>query len=196
MPLANDVRQGKPIVVEPVCALQRKLYRAAKQSRSRRFHALFDKVHRRDVLGRAWQEVARKRGAPGVDGVRIEDIEAAGLDVFLAELGDELRAGRYRPLPVRRVSIPKRQGGERHLGVPAVRDRVVQAAARLVLEPILRRTLPRSRSVSGRSAQRCKLGSACGPGSGETGSGWWTPTSVLSLITSIIACCCGSSASG
>lgn len=122
--------------MEPVRALQRKLYRAAKQSRGRRFHALFDKVHRRDVLGRAWQEVARKRGAPGVDGVRIEDIEAVGVAVFLAELGDELRAGRYRPLPVRRVSIPKRQGGERHLGVPAVRDRVVQAAARLVLEPI------------------------------------------------------------
>ena len=136
MPVANDVPRGKPERVDPVRTLQRKLYRAAKQSRGRRFHALFDKVHRQDVLGRAWREVARKGGAPGVDGVSIEAIEAAGVEAFLAELGDELREGRYRPLAVRRVSIPKRSGGERHLGVPAVRDRVVQAAARVVLEPI------------------------------------------------------------
>ena len=121
---------------DPVRALQRKLYRAAKQSRSRRFHALFDKVHRKDVLWAAWSEVARNSGAPGVDGVTISSIEQAGVGCFLDELHAELVEGRYRPLPVRRVTIPKRAGGERHLGVPCVRDRVVQAAWKLVVEPV------------------------------------------------------------
>jgi RNA-directed DNA polymerase len=121
---------------DPVRALQHKLYRAAKQSRSRRFHALFDKVHRKDVLWTAWFEVARNRGAPGVDGVTIRAIEQQGVSGFLDELQAELVEGRYRPLPVRRVTIPKRQGGERHLGVPALRDRVVQAAWKVVCEPV------------------------------------------------------------
>jgi group II intron reverse transcriptase/maturase len=116
--------------------LQRKLYLAAKRSPSRRFHALYDKVHRRDFLGRGWDEVRRNRGAPGVDGVTIDDIEERGVEEFLDGLAAELRDGTYRPLPVRRVTIPKPQGGERHLGVPALRDRTVQAAARAVLEPI------------------------------------------------------------
>jgi RNA-directed DNA polymerase len=136
MPMANDTLRDQAITLNPVASLQRKLYRAAKQSRSRRFHALFDKVHRRDVLWRAWVEVARNGGAPGTDGVRIEDIEAVGVAAFVDELSAELAGGRYRPLPVRRVTIPKRNGGERHLGVPALRDRVVQAAAKVVLEPI------------------------------------------------------------
>jgi len=116
--------------------LQRKLYLAAKRSPSRRFHALYDKVHRRDLLQRGWDEVRRNRGAPGVDGVTIDDIEQRGVEGFLDGLAAELRDGTYRPLPVRRVTIPKPQGGERHLGVPALRDRVVQAAARAVLEPV------------------------------------------------------------
>jgi RNA-directed DNA polymerase len=127
--LANDAH-------DRVRSLRRRLYRAAKQSRTRRFHALYDKVHRRDVLERAWDEVARRGGAAGVDGQTIEEIRKAGVDPFLSQLEMELREGSYRPLPVRRVAIPKASGGERMLGVPAVRDRVVQAAVKLVIEPV------------------------------------------------------------
>jgi RNA-directed DNA polymerase len=140
--MANDVRRDRAQDGQqagdgdPVRVLQHKLYRAAKQSRSRRFHALFDKVHRKDVLWAAWLEVARNRGAPGIDGVTIQAIQQQGVSGFLDGLQAELVEGRYRPLPVRRVTIPKRQGGERHLGVPALRDRVVQAACKLVCEPV------------------------------------------------------------
>jgi RNA-directed DNA polymerase len=127
--VANDAA-GK------VRVLQRKLYRAAKQARGRRFHALHDKVHRRDVLRRAFEEVARNNGAAGIDGQTIDDIRQSGVEAFLTVLEDELREGTYRPLPVRRVAIPKASGGERLLGIPAVRDRVVQAAVKIVIEPI------------------------------------------------------------
>src|SRR6266545_6524410 len=116
--------------------LQRALYRAAKASATRRFHALFDKVSREDILRRAWREVKANAGAAGVDGQTISDIERSGVDRFLAELAADLRQGKYRPRPVRRVFIPKAAGGERPLGIPTVRDRVVQAAAKVVLEPI------------------------------------------------------------
>ncbi len=127
--MANDTR-------DKVRELQHKLYWAAKQSPSRRFHALYDKVHRMDVLWRAWSEVAAKGGAPGVDGVSIAQVEEQGAGELLGALRAELETRSYRPLPVRRVTIPKSSGGERHLGVPAVRDRVVQAAAKLVCEPL------------------------------------------------------------
>jgi RNA-directed DNA polymerase len=127
--VANDI-------LDKTRDLQHKLYRAAKRSPDRRFHALYDKVHRADVLGRAWKEVAANGGAPGVDGVSIAQVEEQGVEEFLGVLRVELESGRYRPLPVRRVSIPKASGGTRNLGVPAVRDRVVQAAAKLVCEPI------------------------------------------------------------
>lgn len=127
--MANNAR-------ETTRELQIKLYRAAKRSPSRRFHALYDKVYRKDFLQRGWEEVRRNRGAPGVDGVTIEEVEERGVEEFLDELATELREGSYRPLPVKRVSIPKPDGRERHLGVPAVRDRVVQAAAKAVLEAI------------------------------------------------------------
>jgi RNA-directed DNA polymerase len=133
MPTANDVQGGRN---DPTRALQRELYRAAKQNKDRRFHALYDKVYRTDILRRAWAEVARNGGAAGVDGVSIKTIEETGVEEFLCELARELVEERYRPQPVRRVTIPKRNGGERHLGIPAVRDRVAQAAAKLVLEPI------------------------------------------------------------
>ena len=124
--------------VDRVRALQRVLYRCAKQDRDRRFHALFDKVARSDVMRRAWDEVRANRGAPGVDGVTIEQIERSGVGDFLDELAAKLRAGRYRPRPLRRVLIPKpgRPGQSRPLGIPTVADRVVMAAARIVLEPI------------------------------------------------------------
>jgi RNA-directed DNA polymerase len=134
MPEANDVQRGRGI--DPTRALQRKLYRTAKLNRNRRFHALYDKVHRMDILWRAWREVARNAGAAGVDGVTIQAIEEADVEAFLREIQQELMEGRYRPQPVQRVTIPKRSGGERHMGVPTVRDRVVQAAVKLVIEPI------------------------------------------------------------
>ena len=124
---------------DKVQELQTKLYQAAKRSPTRRFHALYDKVHRWDFLCRAWVDVATNNGAPGVDGVSIAQIEEGGVEgirAFLEVLASELKDGTYRPLPVRRVTIPKADGGERNLGVPAIRDRVVQAALKAVLEPI------------------------------------------------------------
>lgn len=127
---ANDSR-------DKVRLLQRALYRAAKRSPRRRFHALYDKVYRWDVLERAWREVRANRGQGGVDGETIERVErGVGVGVLLGRLRDELRAGRYRPRPVRRVEVPKASGGLRPLGIPAIWDRVVQAACRIVLEPI------------------------------------------------------------
>ena len=121
---------------ESVRALQRALYRKAKAEPTFRFYLLYDKVYRADLLGHAWALVRANRGAPGVDGVTVAAVEADGVASFLACLAEELRTHTYRPDPVRRVLIPKRSGGERPLGIPTVRDRVVQAAARLVLEPI------------------------------------------------------------
>jgi RNA-directed DNA polymerase len=119
-------------------ALQRVLYRSAKQQPHRRFHALFDKVARGDILFRAWDEVRANRGAPGADGVTIADVEASGVAAFLQDLAAALRAGTYRPAPLRRVHIPKpgQPGRTRPLSIPCVRDRVAMTAAKLVLEPI------------------------------------------------------------
>jgi RNA-directed DNA polymerase len=116
--------------------LQRKLWAAAKQSEGRRFHALFDRICRGDVLVEAWERVRANRGAAGVDRVTLEAVEEYGVDRMLRELRDDLHAGRYRPAPVRRVEIPKPDGRRRPLGIPTVRDRVAQQAAKLVLEPI------------------------------------------------------------
>jgi RNA-directed DNA polymerase len=117
--------------------LQHALYRAAKADPSRRFHALFDKVRRRDVLDRAWEDVRRNRGAAGIDRVTLADVGEYGPARLLGELAAELREGRYRPLPARRVFIPKPGTAEqRPLSIPAVRDRVVQAALKIVLEPV------------------------------------------------------------
>ena len=116
--------------------LQRKLWAAAKQSEDRRFHALYDRVYRGDVLVEAWGRVRANRGAAGVDRLTLEQVEVYGVDRMLRELSRDLREGRYRPAPARRVEIPKSDGGRRPLGIPTVRDRVAQQAARLVLEPI------------------------------------------------------------
>jgi RNA-directed DNA polymerase len=122
---------------DKVRELQVKLYLAAKRSSGRRFHALWDRIHRRDVLERAWQQVRANRGSAGVDRITISQIEESGVDAFLDELQQELREQRYRPVPVRRVQIPKPGRSEtRPLGIPAVKDRVVQTAAKLVIEPI------------------------------------------------------------
>jgi RNA-directed DNA polymerase len=116
--------------------LQRTLYRAAKASPERRFHTLYDKVYREDVLATAWREVKTNAGAAGVDQRTIEQIEQDGVEGFLAELASDLHEDRYRAQWVRRVRIPKADGKQRPLGIPTVRDRVAQAAAKLVLEPI------------------------------------------------------------
>jgi RNA-directed DNA polymerase len=123
---------------DKVRELQRTLYRAAKADPGRRFHALYDKVFRRDVLERAWALVRANRGAAGIDRETIADVEEYGVTKLLDELAADLKAGRWRPLPARRVFIPKpgRPTERRPLSIPAVRDRVVQAAAKIVIEPI------------------------------------------------------------
>ena len=123
--------------LDKVRALQHTLYRAAKADPGRRFHALWDKVLRRDVLWRAWVAVRRNDGAPGIDRTTLDQVEEYGVARLLDELADELRGGRYRPLPARRVFIPKPGANEqRPLSIPAVRDRIVQAAVKIVLEPV------------------------------------------------------------
>jgi RNA-directed DNA polymerase len=118
-------------------SLHEALYHKAKQEPTYRFYALYDKVWRMDILTHAYALNRNNGGAPGVDGQTFADIEAYGVERWLAELQEEVRTERYRPQPVRRVLIPKASGsGERPLGLPSIRDRVVQAAAKLVLEPI------------------------------------------------------------
>ena len=127
--------------VSSLQALQRVLYRSAKQNPTRRFHALYDKLTRSDVMGHAWINVVTNQGAPGVDGVSIESVTAGGYEgvtSFLDELSVEVKTETYRPLPLRRVNIPKagKSGATRPLGIPALRDRVLMSAAKLILEPI------------------------------------------------------------
>ena len=116
--------------------LQTVLHAKAKESPNFRFYALYDKVYREDVLAFAYQCCRANGGAAGVDGQTFEDIEAYGVQRWLGELAQELKSRTYRPLAVRRVYIPKPDGKQRPLGVPAIRDRVAQTAAVLVLEPI------------------------------------------------------------
>jgi group II intron reverse transcriptase/maturase len=116
--------------------LQRKLYRAAKRSRNRRFHALYDRIFRSDILRQAWEEVRRNGGSAGQDGVTIAEVEKAGVEQFLREIEQDLKAGTYRPKPVLCVYIPKADGRQRPLGIPTIRDRVVQQACKMVIEPI------------------------------------------------------------
>jgi RNA-directed DNA polymerase len=115
---------------------QRELYLAAKRSRERRFHALYDRIFRPDVLWRAWEEVRRNGGSAGIDGVTINEVKREGVEQFLYQIGQDLKVGKYRPQPVRRVYIPKTDGRQRPLGIPSVRDRVVQQACKIVIEPI------------------------------------------------------------
>ena len=117
--------------------LQRKLYRKAKQEPDFRFYLLYDKIYREDVLKHAYALVKANQGAPGVDGQTFEAIESGGLEKWMEGIRKDLRDKTYKPQPVRRVLIPKPGGGERPLGIPTIRDRTVQTAAKLVLEPIL-----------------------------------------------------------
>jgi RNA-directed DNA polymerase len=121
---------------EEIRRLQRKLYIKAKQEPAYRFYLLYDKLYRPDLLRHAYLLCKANGGSAGVDGVRFEDIEKAGREQWLAALGKELHEQSYRPAAVRRVMIPKPGGGERPLGIPTIRDRVAQTAAKLILEPI------------------------------------------------------------
>jgi RNA-directed DNA polymerase len=131
---SNHPRGRKP--PDKVRQLQRRLWAAAKRSPERRFPALYDRIHRSDVLWEAWRRVRRNKGAAGVDRQTLEEVERYGVQRLLDEVGAQLRAGRYRPRAVLRRYIPKADGRKRPLGIPTVRDRVVQMAAKLVLEPL------------------------------------------------------------
>ena len=124
------------VTPEKIRQLQKKLYVKAKQEPEFRFYQLYDKVWRKDILTFAYRLARSNGGAPGVDGQSFRDIDRSGLEEWLDGLEKELRAKTYKPSPVRRVMIPKPGGGERPLGIPTIRDRVVQTAAKLVLEPI------------------------------------------------------------
>lgn len=123
---------------DKVRELQRQLWVCAKRSRARRFHALYDRICRSDVLREAWERVKKNRGSAGVDEVTLAAIQEHGVSRFLEETQASLRAGRYRARPVKRRYIPKGEGkqGQRPLGIPTVRDRVVQMATKLMIEPI------------------------------------------------------------
>lgn len=116
--------------------LQRKLWAAAKRSGNRRFHALYDRIYRMDILWEAWRRVRANGGAPGLDGRTIQALEEHGVEEFLKGIQEDLKAKEYRPTPVKRRYIPKPDGKQRPLGIPTVRDRVVQMAVKLVIEPI------------------------------------------------------------
>ena len=131
---SNSPGRRRPL--DHVRQLQRRLWAAAKQSPERRFHALYDRIWRRDVLQEAWKRVKQNRGSAGLDGQTIAAVEQSGAERFLEALGAVLRAGEYRPSATLRRYIPKADGKRRPLGIPTVRDRVVQMAAKLVLEPI------------------------------------------------------------
>jgi len=121
---------------DKIRSLQRKLYCKAKAEPAFRFYLLYDKICREDILAYAYELSRANAGAPGVDGTTFEEIEAKGVEAWLAGLREDLVAKTYRPDPVRRAAIPKPGGGQRPLGIPTIRDRVVQTAAKIVLEPI------------------------------------------------------------
>jgi group II intron reverse transcriptase/maturase len=140
VPTDGGKREGMPArandPTDKVQRLQRRLFRVAKQSRTRRFHALYDRITRGDVLREAWERVKKNRGAAGIDGATLSMIEQEGVEEFLQDIQRRLQTGEYWPQPVRRQYIPKNDGTKRPLGIPTVRDRVVQAATKLVIEPI------------------------------------------------------------
>ena len=129
-------KKGEMSDAERVFSLQCKLYQKAKQDKGYKFYVLYDKVFQKHMLLEAWNAVKANEGSPGIDGISIRDVEQQGLESYLAAIGEELRTKRYRTQAVKRVMIPKANGGERPLGIPTVKDRIVQTACKLLLEPI------------------------------------------------------------
>jgi RNA-directed DNA polymerase len=129
-------RRGQIPDAERVSILQEKLYQKAKQEREYKFYVLYDKMFIPYMLREAWASVKSNDGSPGVDGMTIEKVEQYGVNIYLKELGEELRKQTYRPQAVKRVKIPKASGGERPLGIPTVRDRIAQTVCKMILEPI------------------------------------------------------------
>ena len=121
---------------EKVRQLQRKLYLAAKKNSKRKFHALYDKLNRIDILEEAWKRVKANRGTGGIDGISIKDVENYGVEKLLSEIRHILQQGSYQPKPVKRVLIPKADGKKRPLGIPIIRDRIIQMAVKIVVEPV------------------------------------------------------------
>lgn len=154
--VARDRRLGNLSTPESVQKLQVALHAKAKSSDGYRFYALYDKIHRQDVLAQAWAQCRANKGAPGVDRQDFADIEAYGVERWLAELALSLRKETYQPDPIRRVFIPKPNGKLRPLGISTVRDRVCMTAAMLVLEPIFEADLPQEQYAyrPGRNAQQ------------------------------------------
>ncbi|EOS95296.1 reverse transcriptase domain-containing protein [Erwinia tracheiphila] len=131
------IAKAQNTAFEKVRVLQRKLYLAAKADPKRKFGVLYDKVCSNQVLGMAWTQVRANKGAPGIDRLSIEQVEKEiGVGNFLRDIQKKLVAKRYAPQPVRRVYIPKSDGKERPLGIPVIADRVVQAAVKIVIEPL------------------------------------------------------------
>lgn len=129
-------RRGEIPDAERVSILQEKLYQKAKQEREYKFYVLYDKMFVPYILREAWKRVKANNGAPGVDGVTIEQVEQHGIENYLKDLGEELRRQTYQPQAVKRVMIDKANGGQRPLGIPTVRDRIAQTACKMILEPI------------------------------------------------------------
>ncbi|MEG0153550.1 MAG: group II intron reverse transcriptase/maturase [Cellulosilyticaceae bacterium] len=121
---------------DKVRELQRKLYLSAKENKKRRYHALYDKVYRIDVLRQAWKQVKTNGGTGGIDKIYIEDVVKYGEDKFIQEIQAELIENNYHPKPVNRVYIPKKDGSKRPLGIPIIKDRVVQMATKIIIEPV------------------------------------------------------------
>jgi retron-type reverse transcriptase len=155
----------EPTNTNPLQKLRAALHGKAKSAPDFRFYSLYDKVYRRDVLEAAWTQCRVNDGAPGVDGQSFADIEKYGVERWLDELTEELRTKRYQPQPVRRVYLLKPDGKQRPLGIPTIRDRVVQTAALVILEPIFEADLQPEQYVwsdvlaaNGRGLSRCATG--------------------------------------
>ena len=127
---------GQQHSIEKSRQLQRNLYLAAKKDKQRRFHALYDRIFRLDILWRAWKEVRENKGSAGIDGITFEMIEEYGVEEYLLDIQEDLKNKKYKPKPVKRVYIPKPDGKQRPLGIPTIRDRIVQQACKIVIEPV------------------------------------------------------------
>lgn len=130
------LNNGQQHSIEKSRQLQRNLYLAAKKDKQRRFHALYDRIFRLDILWRAWKEVRENKGSAGIDGITFEMIEEYGVEEYLLDIQEDLKNKKYRPKPVKRVYIPKPDGKQRPLGIPTIRDRIVQQACKIVIEPV------------------------------------------------------------